>query len=224
MNLRLWVWGIAVGASILLGVPAVAAPSAMQSSQGVSQQSGGNAAAAAERAFTEARELYQQGTAESLKGAIAKLEEALKLYREVGNNERQATSLFALDRVYSDLGENQKALDYYTESVSLSRAVGDRLGEAMTLNRIGNVYSTLGENQKALEYYTQSLPLFRAVGDRRGEATTLNNIGRIRTAATNFNRTISGHSNPNPHHQPPVRRPHPTATPNSSTDSTTNPR
>ena len=40
MNLRLWVWGIAVGASILLGVPAVAAPSAIKISQGVSQQFG----------------------------------------------------------------------------------------------------------------------------------------------------------------------------------------
>ncbi|WP_377479725.1 MAG: hypothetical protein P2A85_11040 [Microcoleus anatoxicus] len=58
MNLRLWVWGIAVGVAILLGVPAVAAPSAMKISQGVSQQSGGNRDAAAERAFTEALEFF----------------------------------------------------------------------------------------------------------------------------------------------------------------------
>jgi hypothetical protein len=74
MNLRLWVWGIAVGASILLGVPAVAAPSAIKISQGVSQQGGGNpAAAAAERAFTEGMQMVQQGTAQSLRQAIAKL-------------------------------------------------------------------------------------------------------------------------------------------------------
>ena len=48
MNLTLWVWGrygLAVSALILLGVPAVAAPSAMKISQGVSQQSGENPAA-----------------------------------------------------------------------------------------------------------------------------------------------------------------------------------
>ncbi len=61
MNLRLWVWGIAVGASILLGVPAVAAPSVIKISQGVSQQSGGNPAAAAERALTEGVQMFQQG-------------------------------------------------------------------------------------------------------------------------------------------------------------------
>ncbi len=65
MNLRLWVWGIAVGASILLRVPAVAAPSVIKISQGVSQQSGENRVADAQRAFTEADRLNQQGTAQS---------------------------------------------------------------------------------------------------------------------------------------------------------------
>ena len=183
MNLTLWVgglWGIAVGASILLGVPAVAAPSVIKISQGVSQQGEGNpAAAAAKRALTEGLQLYQQGTAESLRKAIAKLEEALNLYREARENAGQAVSLLALGRVYDDLGEKQKALEYYSQSLPLFRAVGDRTGEASTLNNIGLVYSELGEQQKALEYYSQSLPLSRAVGAARGEANTLNNIGKV---------------------------------------------
>ena len=43
MNITLWAWGrygLAVSALILLGVPAVAAPSAIKISQGVSQQPG----------------------------------------------------------------------------------------------------------------------------------------------------------------------------------------
>ncbi|MDB9512415.1 tetratricopeptide repeat protein, partial [Kamptonema animale CS-326] len=182
MNLILWIlrrWGIAVGTLLLLGFPGVAARSAIQLSQGVSQQREGNPATAAERAFTEGDQLYQQGTAESLRQAIAKFEEALKLYREVGNNGGQAISLLALGRIYSELGEKQKALEYYNQSLSLSRAVADRGGEARTLNNIGLVYSELGEKQKALEYYSQSLPLSRAVGDRIGEARTLNNIGLV---------------------------------------------
>ncbi|WP_445172219.1 tetratricopeptide repeat protein [Microcoleus sp.] len=183
MNLTLGVWGrwgIAVAASILLGVTAVAAPSAIKISQGVSQQGGGNpTAAAAERALKEGLQLYQQGTAEALRKAIAKLEEALNLYREARENAGQAVSLLALGRVYDDLGEKQKALEYYSQSLTLSRAVGDRTGEANTLNNIGTVYSELGEQQKALEYYSQSLPLSRAVGAARGEANTLNNIGKV---------------------------------------------
>jgi CHAT domain-containing protein/Tfp pilus assembly protein PilF len=77
------------------------------------------------------------------------------------------------------LGEQQKALEYYSQSLTLRRAVGDRGREADTLNNIGLVYSELGEQQKALEYYNQSLPLSRAVSDRRGEAAALNNIGLV---------------------------------------------
>jgi len=97
MNLRLWVWGIAVGASILLGVAAVAEPSAIQISQRVSQQSGGNRATA-EKALTEGVQLYQQGTAQSLRKALAKYEEALNLFREVDDRAQEALTLRKLSR------------------------------------------------------------------------------------------------------------------------------
>ncbi|MBD1815102.1 tetratricopeptide repeat protein [Microcoleus vaginatus DQ-U2] len=179
MNLRLWVWGIAVGASILLGVPAVAAPSVIKISQGVSQQSGENGVADAQRAFTEGDKLYQQGTAESLRKAIAKFEELLKLYRQAGDRAGEATTLHSIGKVYSDLGEKQKALEYYSQSLPLSRAIGDRSGEAVTLTNIGRVYSVLGEKQKALDYYNQSLSLSRVIGDRQKEAYNLLGIGMI---------------------------------------------
>ncbi|MEG4329186.1 CHAT domain-containing tetratricopeptide repeat protein, partial [Microcoleus sp. herbarium5] len=138
-----------------------------------------NSSDAAETAWREGIQLYQQGTAEALRGAIVKLEEALKLYRQAGDNRGQALSLLGLAKIYSDLGEKQKALEYYSQSLPLFRAVGDRRGEAITLSSIGSVYSELGEKQKALEYLAQSLPLSRAVGDRTLEAITLNNIGLV---------------------------------------------
>ncbi|MBD1828710.1 tetratricopeptide repeat protein [Microcoleus sp. FACHB-61] len=182
MNITLWVWGrygLAVSALILLGVPAVAAPSAIKISQGVSQQSGENPAADAQRAFTEGDQLYQQGTAESLRKAIAKFEELLKLYRQAGDRAGEATTLHSIGKVYSDLGEKQKALEYYSQSLPLSRAIGDRSGEAVTLTHIGRVYSVLGEKQKALDYYNQSLSLSRVIGDRQKEAYNLLGIGMI---------------------------------------------
>ena len=182
MNITLWAWGrygLAVSALILLGVPAVAAPSAIKITQGVSQQSGGNRAAAAERAFTEADRLYQQGTAQSLGKAIAKWEEALKLYREAGDRRGEANTLTNIGQVYSDLEEQQKALEYYSQSLPLSRAVGDRKQEATILNSIGSAYSYLGQKQKAREYFSQSLLLHREAGNRYGEATVLNNIGLV---------------------------------------------
>ncbi len=134
---------------------------------------------AAEKAFQEGLKLYKQGTAESLRQAIAKWEEALPLFRAVGDRRSESVTLNNIGLVYSDLGQKQKALEFYNQSLPLRREVGDKTGEAVTLNNIGAVYSNLGEKQKALEFYNQSLPLRRVVGDKTGEAVTLNNIGKV---------------------------------------------
>jgi Uncharacterized protein conserved in bacteria len=138
-----------------------------------------NSSDAAETVFEEGLQLYQQGTVEAKRSAIVKYEEALKLYRSVGDRPGEASTLNNIAFVYSKLGEKQKALEYYSQSLTLSRAVSDRPGEALNLYNIGLVYAELGEKQKALEYLGPSLPLFRAVGDRYGEAGTLYNIGLV---------------------------------------------
>ncbi|WP_445242798.1 CHAT domain-containing protein [Microcoleus sp. POL10_C6] len=167
--------GMSIALSVQLSQPVAAAVPVGK----VLQTAQTNSSEAAEKALKEGLQLYQQGTAEALRSAIVKFEEALKLYRQAGDKRGQAVSLLGLGQIYSDLGEKQKALEYLSQSLPLFQTVGDRGGEAITLNNIGNVYSELGEQQKALEYYSQSLPLSRATGDRSGEATTLNNIGGV---------------------------------------------
>jgi CHAT domain-containing protein/Tfp pilus assembly protein PilF len=167
--------GMSIALSLQLSQPVAAAVPVGK----VVQTAQTNSNEAAAKALKEGLQLYQQGTAEAKRSAIAKFEEALKLFRAGGDRRGEAATLNKIGRVYSDLGEQQKALEYYSQSLPLFRAVGDRRGEAVTLNNIGGVYSELGEKQKALEYYSQSLPLSRAVGDRRGEAATLNNIGGV---------------------------------------------
>ena len=133
----------------------------------------------ADALFAEGLRLYQEGSADSLRLALEKLQQAQVLYQQAGNQGDEADCLLGIGRVYSDLGEQPQALDYYTQALPLWRAVGDRAGEATTLNNIGSVHFALGEKQQARDYYTQALPLWRAVGDRAGEATTLHNIGAV---------------------------------------------
>jgi Uncharacterized protein conserved in bacteria len=172
----LWVFaGMSIALSLQLSQPVSAAVPVEEATQTAQT----NSSEAAAKALKEGLQLYRQGTAEALKGAIALFEQALKLYREAGEKYEQAASLLVLGRIYSDLGEQQKALEYYNQSLPLFRATGDAKAEATTLNNIAAVYSELGENQKAGEYLSQSLLLFRAVGDRHGEASILNNIGFV---------------------------------------------
>ncbi|MBE9226614.1 CHAT domain-containing protein [Phormidium sp. LEGE 05292] len=175
---------------LLLSESVVAAPRqsllfGWESSQ-IAQQSAGNgeqkSKAAARRAYRQGLRLYRQGTLESLRQAITKFEEALPLFRAMGEKAWEAVTLLGIGKVYSALGEKQKALEYYNQSLSIMRQVGNKKGEATTLNNIGLVYSALGEKQKALEYYNQSLSIMRQVGNKKGEATTLNNIGGVYSA------------------------------------------
>ena len=47
--------------------------------------------------------------------------------------------------VYEDLGERQKALDYYHQALPVVRAAGDRYSEAVTLNNnLGEIYYESG--------------------------------------------------------------------------------
>ena len=130
----------------------------------------------AERLLEEGKALYQQGSAESLRQAIQKWQEARLLYRALGDPYGEATILDNIGGVYSDLGEKQKALVFYNQALPIFRAVGDRSWEAIILDNIGGVYSDLGEKQNALVFYNQALPIRRAVGDAYGEATILDNI------------------------------------------------
>jgi CHAT domain-containing protein len=52
--------------------------------------------------------------------------------------------------VYSELGDNEKALEYYSQSLPLFRAVGDRSGEAVTLSNIAAAKRDRGNLTEAL--------------------------------------------------------------------------
>ncbi|HKR58343.1 MAG TPA: CHAT domain-containing tetratricopeptide repeat protein [Pyrinomonadaceae bacterium] len=133
----------------------------------------------AQKVFDEANKLRDQQTAESQRKAIVKWEEALPLWREAGDRQSEAHTLIEIGAIYSQLGENQKALDCFGQALPLYRAVENRQYEAVTLNNIGDVYLQKSETQKALEFYNQALPVSRGIQDRQTEATALGNIGRV---------------------------------------------
>jgi len=135
--------------------------------------------AAARQAFEQGLQLYHQLTTESLRQAIAKFEEARRLFDSIGDRASIATTLNYIGQVYNIFGQTQKALDYYNQALPLMRAVGDKGGEAIALYNIAQAYDNLGDAEKALDYYNQALPLYRAVDDANGEALTSYNIGAV---------------------------------------------
>jgi CHAT domain-containing protein/predicted negative regulator of RcsB-dependent stress response len=120
------------------------------------------AATRGQQLLQEAQKLYEQGTATSRQEALAKYEEALKLWRQIGDRSYEATTLLAIGTLYYTQNDNQKALTYFQQGVTIRRELKDRFGEAVMLNSVANAYANLGQPQKALSFYNQALPLFRA--------------------------------------------------------------
>ena len=70
-----------------------------------------------------------------------------------------------LGKAYSDLGEAQKAIEYYEKSLSIDQAIyGDSHPVvAMSYNNLGTAYSASGEAQKAVGYFKRALSIRQAV-------------------------------------------------------------
>ncbi|MGB3192585.1 MAG: tetratricopeptide repeat protein, partial [Limnoraphis sp.] len=178
---QLWLSILSVNSIFLLnlGFPLLTLPPTLHRGEVIAQT---DPNAEALRLLQQGLELFQQGTAESLRQAIPLYEKALQLYQQAGNLQGQAVSLLGLGRISDLLGDKQQALSFYNQSLPLLRQLGNKAAEATTLNNIGNVYNALGDRQTALDFYNQSLPLRRQVGDKTGEAVTLNNIGQVYSA------------------------------------------
>ena len=76
--------------------------------------------------------------------ALDYYEQALAIYREVGDQNREATTLNNISGVHHNRGDFAAALDYYEQALPIRREVGDRAGEATALNNIGAVHDSRG--------------------------------------------------------------------------------
>jgi CHAT domain-containing protein/Tfp pilus assembly protein PilF len=147
----------------------------------------------AQKAFTDAKSLRNQRTAESQRRAIEKYQEALSLWRTSDDRRMEAFSLHEMGLIYGDLGEYQKALDSYTQARMIYRLMGNLQGEGSMLSNIGWVYGTLGEYRKAIDFHERALEAHRATGNRSDEPISLSNIGANYAALGKYQKALNIH-------------------------------
>ncbi|HIK09328.1 MAG TPA: CHAT domain-containing protein [Oscillatoriaceae cyanobacterium M33_DOE_052] len=139
-----------------------------------------------DRAFAEGMALFRQKTPESIQAAIQKLEEALTLYQQEGNQVQEGNTLSNIGAMYFILQDFDTALSYYNRALPLQQQIDDKTGVAFTLNKIARLYEEQGDSQKALDYYSQSVPLFHEEEDKPVLADTLNTIGFLQLRSRDF--------------------------------------
>ncbi|HAZ48535.1 MAG TPA: Fis family transcriptional regulator [Cyanobacteria bacterium UBA11369] len=129
----------------------------------------------------EANRLLQQGVqqyeTDNYEAALQPLQQALTIYREIGDRAGETESLLKLGSTYALLGNYTKAIDYYQQRLALVRSLSNREEELRTLSLLGSAYSLLNDNNKALDYYQQSLALARSLQNRKQELAALSDLG-----------------------------------------------
>jgi predicted ATPase len=113
----------------------------------------------------------------------ARSEEAVSLWRSLGNQERLANALKNLGNIYLDTGDLERAAELYQESADLYRAAADRHGAAATLNNLGVLARMRGDWATAMTFYEEALTLFTEASDLQGRGRVLMNLGEARYEA-----------------------------------------
>jgi serine/threonine protein kinase/tetratricopeptide (TPR) repeat protein len=138
--------------------------------------------------FGLARVLINQN---SLGDALRELDEALRLYRDLGNREGEATVLNAIGVVYNRQNDYEKAIEYYRASIKIKEELDDKRGIAASLGNLGLVYEIVGKRDQALEVLNRSLEIKREIGDKMGISTALNKIGQIYQSDGRFDEALA---------------------------------
>ncbi len=106
-------------------------------------------------------------------------EEALTIYRNLGDNHGIAAVLTLLGNMARPQGNSVAARPLYAESLAICRQLGDKQGIAASLNGLGNVAVQEGDFAAARPLYEESLAISREFGDKHRIAAALNNLGAV---------------------------------------------
>lgn len=132
---------------------------------------------AAQTLRIEAGRLHGEDARDKYEAAIRKYNEALSIWRELGELRGQGYSLSGIGRAYKALRQLAPALDHLGQALSQLREAGDISGQAFVLNETGATHRDLGDLRDALVSYENAIKLRLTLGDRYGLAQLYNNVG-----------------------------------------------
>jgi predicted ATPase/class 3 adenylate cyclase len=105
--------------------------------------------------------------------ALAKLQEALGIFRGMGDRWGMSQVLNLMGDLARMQGDYRQAEGLYTESLQLYRQMGIRRDIPASLHNLGHVALATGDSRRAREYFTEGLLLHRELGNKHGVAECL---------------------------------------------------
>jgi tetratricopeptide (TPR) repeat protein len=103
------------------------------------------------------------------------LEQALTLYRQIGDGEGQIRASMFLGEFFGNNKDIKKAREYFEKALKLSREFKRADLEAGVLSEAGQAYARSGAPDSAIEYYKNSAAIYHNINDLADEAFQLRN-------------------------------------------------
>ena len=130
----------------------------------------------AERLQAEAYKLSDRGAA-ALEPTVEKAQQALSLWRGLGDRYWEAYTLGLIGYAYLNGNKHDQAIEYYNQALAIRRELKDRYAEANTLSGLAWINSQLNRREKAIEYYEDALRTYRELKEKSGVASAHLNLG-----------------------------------------------
>jgi non-specific serine/threonine protein kinase len=111
--------------------------------------------------------------------ALARYEESLAAFRDLGHTQWIAIALGCLGDVAGEQGDHVRALALREENLALWREQGEPLGIAFSLEGLAMAVHGQGDYARAAALLEESLPVVRAQGDGTQIANVLINVGIV---------------------------------------------
>jgi CHAT domain-containing protein len=132
----------------------------------------------------QADSLLQQGIKQidtkQFEAALQSFRQALTIYRQLKNRQREIVALKAemaalagLAIPYIAQGDYPRAIEYYQQSLLIAQEIEEPLAEATTLASLGVAFNSLGNYSKAIDYLQKSLGIAQKIQNRQAEGNAL---------------------------------------------------
>lgn len=124
--------------------------------------------------FVLARAMRRAGRTDE---AGDRYEEALALFRRVGNEPREANVRNQLGNLRRVQGRLNDAAAHLEASLAIGRKLGNRAQEGIVLGNLGILHAVQGHLEHARSLFEQAIAIHREVGNRAREGVDSNNLG-----------------------------------------------
>ena len=122
--------------------------------------------------------------------ALQTWEQALQIYRDIGDLEGEGQALGMLGIAYFSLGDYHRAIDFHEQSLRIARELSNQQEEERTLGNLGIAYYGLGDYRRAINFHEQALVISQALANWSGQGRTLMNLGNVHNSLGDYRRAI----------------------------------